>query len=36
MLSDPTGEVARGYGVYDEGSGLARRGRFIIDPDGVI
>jgi len=36
MLSDSTGEVARVYGVYDEETGLARRGRFIIDPDGVI
>lgn len=36
MLSDPTGEVAKAYGVYNEEEGLAQRGRFIIDPDGVI
>ncbi|OYT52622.1 MAG: peroxiredoxin [Desulfurococcales archaeon ex4484_217_2] len=36
MGSDPTGKVARTYGVYSEESGVAFRGRFIIDPDGVI
>jgi len=36
LLSDPTGEVSRSYGVYDEEAGVAIRGRFIIDPDGVI
>ncbi len=36
MGSDPTGEVARAYGVYSEKDGVAFRGRFIIDPDGVI
>ncbi len=36
MGSDPTGEVARKYGVYKEDAGVAYRGRFIIDPDGVI
>ncbi|SMO33793.1 peroxiredoxin (alkyl hydroperoxide reductase subunit C) [Balnearium lithotrophicum] len=34
--SDPTGEVSRKYGVYIEEAGIARRGRFIINPDGVI
>ena len=34
--ADPTGETARAYGVYIEEAGLARRGRFIINPDGVI
>ncbi len=34
--SDPTGKVSKDYGVYIEGAGLARRGRFIINPDGVI
>jgi peroxiredoxin (alkyl hydroperoxide reductase subunit C) len=24
------------YGVYDEGQGIEMRGRFIIDPDGVV
>ena len=36
MLSDPTGAIGRVYGVYDEKAGLHMRGRFIIDPDGVI
>lgn len=36
MLADPTGEVCRAYGVYIEDLGLAQRGRFIIDPDGVL
>lgn len=36
MLADPTGEVCRSYGVYIPDSGLAQRGRFIIDPDGVL
>jgi peroxiredoxin (alkyl hydroperoxide reductase subunit C) len=35
MLADPSGEVCEAYGVYQE-NGLAQRGRFIIDPDGVI
>ena len=34
--ADPTGETARKYGVYIEEAGLARRGRFIINPDGII
>jgi len=36
MGSDPTGKVARMYGVYKEDAGVAYRGRFIIDPDGVV
>ena len=36
MLSDPGGKIGRLYGVYDENLGLNIRGRFIIDPDGVI
>jgi peroxiredoxin (alkyl hydroperoxide reductase subunit C) len=36
MASDPSGEVSRAYGVWQEGSGLNKRGRFIIDPEGVI
>jgi alkyl hydroperoxide reductase subunit AhpC len=34
--SDPTGNVSRKYGVYIEDEGIARRGRFIINPDGII
>jgi peroxiredoxin (alkyl hydroperoxide reductase subunit C) len=36
MGADPTGKVGRLFGVYDEGSGLALRGTFIINPDGVL
>ncbi len=36
MAADPTGAIARAYGVYKEDEGVAFRGRFIIDPDGVI
>lgn len=36
MLSDPGGKIGRVYGVYDEASGVNIRGRFIIDPEGVI
>lgn len=36
MLSDATGDIGRLYGVFDEESGVDIRGRFIIDPDGVI
>jgi len=36
MLADPTGEVCRNYGTYIEGEGLALRGTFIIDPDGIL
>lgn len=38
LLSDfwPHGEVARAYGVLDEQHGLALRGSFLVDADGVI
>lgn len=36
MVSDITGHIGRLYGVYDEAAGVDIRGRFIIDPDGVI
>jgi peroxiredoxin (alkyl hydroperoxide reductase subunit C) len=36
MLSDAGGRVGTIYGVYDEDAGVETRGRFIIDPDGVI
>lgn len=36
MLSDQAGNIGRAYGVYDETQGIEMRGRFIIDPDGVI
>ena len=36
MLSDSGGKIGAMYGVYDEAAGVDIRGRFIIDPDGVI
>ncbi len=36
MLSDGGGAVGTLYNVYDEVSGVETRGRFIIDPDGII
>jgi peroxiredoxin (alkyl hydroperoxide reductase subunit C) len=34
--ADQTGEVTKKFGVMIEGAGLALRGRFLINPDGVI
>lgn len=36
MASDQAGHVGRAFGVWDEQQGVELRGRFIIDPDGVI
>ena len=38
MLSDfwPHGEVAEAYGVLHEGIGIALRGTFLVDQDGVV
>ena len=36
LLSDQTGEIGKMYGVYDEAAGVDIRGRFLIDPDGII
>ena len=38
LLSDfwPHGEVARAYGVFHEPGGMATRGTFLIDTEGVI
>lgn len=36
MLSDAGGKVGKLYGVFDETAGVEARGRFIIDPDGVV
>lgn len=36
MAADHTGEVSKLFGVYDEKSGLALRGTFIIDPAGML
>ncbi|MFX3737715.1 redoxin domain-containing protein, partial [Streptococcus suis] len=33
---DPSQKISRAFDVLDEEAGLAQRGTFIIDPDGVI
>lgn len=36
MLGDPSAQLATNFQVLREGEGLADRGTFLIDPDGVI
>ncbi len=36
MVSDQNGAIGRLYDVYDEASGINVRGRFLIDPEGII
>ena len=36
MLSDSSGAIGSLYGVYDRDTGVEMRGRFLIDPDGVV
>ncbi len=36
MLGDPTGVITRGFDVMIEEAGLAERGTFLVDPDGLI
>jgi len=36
MLSDQGGKIGTLYGIYDEEGGVETRGRFIIDPDGIV
>jgi peroxiredoxin (alkyl hydroperoxide reductase subunit C) len=38
LLSDfwPHGEVARSYGVFNEQTGFANRGTFLVDRDGIV
>ena len=36
MLSDAGGKVGQVFGVYDEDAGVETRGRFIIDPEGIV
>ncbi len=36
MGADPTGQVSRIFGVYDDATGLDLRGTFIINPEGVL
>ena len=34
--SDSNGKVDSMYGVYDNAAGAENRGRFLIDPNGVV
>jgi len=36
MIADPTGEVTRKFDIMREDQGLADRGTFVVDPDGII
>lgn len=36
MLADMNGHIGEMYGVYEDDAGVNIRGRFIIDPDGVV
>ena len=36
MLGDPTGTISRNFEILREDEGLANRGTFVVDPDGVI
>lgn len=36
MIGDPTGDITRNFEVMREGVGLADRGTFLVDPDGII
>lgn len=36
MLADPTGHLSRSFGVHIEEEGLAYRGTFVVNPEGLI
>ena len=36
MLADPGGDIGKMYNVYDAENGINIRGKFVIDPDGVL
>lgn len=36
MIGDPNGTVTNNFGVMREGQGLADRGTFVVDPDGIV
>ena len=36
MLTDAGGKIGAVYGIYDDAAGVETRGRFLIDPDGII
>ena len=36
MLADPTGLLARAFGVMIEEDGMAYRGTFVVNPEGLV
>ena len=36
MLADPTGVLSRGFGVMKEDEGVAYRGTFLVNPEGLV
>jgi NADH-dependent peroxiredoxin subunit C len=36
MLADPTGALAKAFGVYIDEDGLAYRGTFVVNPEGAV
>jgi NADH-dependent peroxiredoxin subunit C len=36
MIGDPTGQLTRNFEVMREDQGLADRGTFVVDPDGIV
>lgn len=36
MGADPTGNISRMFGIYDEEAGTAFRGTFLINPEGIL
>lgn len=36
MVADPLGKLSRQFEVFDDGTGLALRGAFLLDPEGVV
>lgn len=36
MLADPLAVLAKGFGVFKEDEGVAYRGTFVVDPEGLI
>lgn len=36
MIGDPSQHITRSFDVLDEEAGLAQRGTFIVDPDGIV
>jgi peroxiredoxin (alkyl hydroperoxide reductase subunit C) len=36
MIGDPSQKISRNFDVLNEEEGLADRGTFVIDPDGII